>query len=243
MKLREHLSIYLRAIRMTFSASPKFLICVLCDEILSAVMPYVPVWFSARLVDGLISNEPTDRLMILAVLGVFLTFALATLRTFISSVESKAEYDVYTLEGWSYSQKALEMAYERIEDRETKLLLERVKKETQTGWNRFYLYRSFREITYSVSGIIAGIGMSASFFVLSSLSLWAKLGLTLLFALTVAVTVLTENKVQASKNRFWESAVDMNVIDDKCSSYIKDYISGMDIRLYGMEENLDAIMT
>ena len=243
MKLREHLSIYLRAIRMTFSASPKFLICILCDEILSAVMPYVPVWFSARLVDGLISNEPTDRLMILAVLGVFLTFALATLRTFISSVESKAEYDVYTLERWSYSQKALEMAYERIEDRETKLLLERVKKETQTGWNRFYLYRSFREITYSVSGIIAGIGMSASFFVLSSLSLWAKLGLILLFALTVAVTMLTENKVQASKNRFWESAIDMNVIDDKCSSYIKDYISGMDIRLYGMEENLDAIMT
>ncbi|MBR6771957.1 MAG: ABC transporter ATP-binding protein [Clostridia bacterium] len=243
MKLREHLSIYLRAIKMTFSASPRFIICILCDEIISAVMPYVPVWFSARLVDGLISYESTDKLMLLAVLGVFLTFALATLRTFISSVESRAEYDVYTLERWSYSQKALEMAYERMEDRETKLLLERVKKETQTGWNRFYLYRSYREITFSVSGIVAGIGMSASLFTLSSLSILEKLGLILLFLLTVAVNMFTENKAQASKNRFWESAIDMNVIDEKCASYIKDYISGMDIRLYGMEDNLDEIMT
>ena len=243
MKLREHLSIYIRAVKMTFKASPRFIICILSHQIISAVMPYVPVWFSARLVDGLVRGEQTDSLMFLAVLGVFLTFALDTLRTFISSVESRAEYDVYTLERWSYSQKALEMAYERIEDRETKLLLERVKKETQTGWNRFYLYRSYREITYSLASIITGIGMSASFFAISSLSIWAKLGLALLFAATVAVNMFTENKVQASKNRFWESAVDMNVIYDKCSSYIHDYSGGMDIRLYGMEENLDAIMT
>ncbi len=242
MKLSEHLSIYLRSIKMTLGASKKFMFCIFADEVLSAVMPYVPVWFSARLVDGLIAGDSADTLVLLAVAGVFLTFAISTLRTFITSVESMAEYDVYTLERWSYSKKALEMAYESIEDRETKHLLERIKKETQTGWNRFYLYRSYREITFSVTQILAGIGMSASFFALSSFSLWGKLGLVALFAATVAVNMLTENKVQASKNRFWESAIDMNVLDDKCSSYIKDYTSGMDIRLYGMEDNLDGIM-
>ncbi|MBQ8898714.1 MAG: ABC transporter ATP-binding protein [Clostridia bacterium] len=242
MKLSEHLSIYLRSIKMTLGASKKFMFCIFADEVLSAVMPYVPVWFSARLVDGLIAGDSADTLVLLAVAGVFLTFAISTLRNFITSVESMAEYDVYTLERWSYSKKALEMAYESIEDRETKHLLERIKKETQTGWNRFYLYRSYREITFSVTQILAGIGMSASFFALSSFSLWGKLGLAALFAATVAVNMLTENKVQASKNRFWESAIDMNVLDDKCSSFIKDYTSGMDIRLYGMEDNLDTIM-
>ena len=242
MKLSEHLSIYLRSIKMTLGASKKFMFCIFADEVLSAVMPYVPVWFSARLVDGLIAGDSADTLVLLAVAGVFLTFAISTLRNFITSVESKAEYDVYTLERWSYSKKALEMAYESIEDRETKHLLERIKKETQTGWNRFYLYRSYREITFSVTQILAGLGMSASFFALSSFSLWGKLGLVALFAATVAVNMLTENKVQASKNRFWESAIDMNVLDDKCSSFIKDYTSGMDIRLYGMEDNLDTIM-
>ena len=243
MKLREHISIYVRSIKMTYGASRRFLICILIDEILSAVTPYIPVWFSARLVDGLIAGNSSDELMFLAWLGVFIVFAVNTLQTFIASVESRAEYDVYALERWSYSDKALEMAYETIEDRDTKLLLERTKKETQTGWNRFYLYRSYREITFSVTQILAGLGLSASFFALRSVSIWAKLGLLLLFAAVAAVNVLSESKVQASKNKFWESAIDMNVLDDRCGSYIKDYTSGMDIRLYGMEDNLDGIMT
>ncbi len=242
MKLTEHISIFSRAVKMVFSNSKRFGICIVLDEIISAVSPYVPIWFSARLLDGLVANEETDKLMLWASLAVFIAFALSTLQTLISTVEQWAEYDMYNLEMWSYSDKAMDIAYETIEDSETKLLVERIKKETQTGWNRFYLYRSLREITFTVTQIITGIGICVGLFTLSSIGLLAKTGLFALFIVTVVVTLLVNRRSQALQNEYWYACIDANVIDDKCSGYMSDYTSGMDIRLYDMTENLEGIM-
>ena len=51
MKLKEHLDIYKRAIRYLFSLSRANMLYLIIYDIVANVGPYVPIYFSALLID------------------------------------------------------------------------------------------------------------------------------------------------------------------------------------------------
>ena len=132
----------------------------------------------------------------------------------------------------------MEMAYESIEDRDVSLLKERIRKETQTGYNRFYLYASVGRLVERTTKIAASVAMALSFFLIDAIAWYLKLALLLLMALTIVCGVITTAKVQDLEHGFWDSCVDMNIISEKYSGYMDDYSAGKDIRLYHMSDDL-----
>lgn len=238
MKFKEHLSIFIRGLRQYHAYAPKYFVSHSLGDIVRAVTPYVPVYFSARLIDALASGEPAARLIMYVALTVGLTFILHLISGYLSSVDAKTDYNCYRQEQWAYSEKAMSMAYESIEDRDIYHLKHQIEAESQTGYNIYQLRHSFSNMIGALTRIIASASMSFSFFTLTSVPLGMKLAAVAVTAVTVVCNVLTTSKQMKERCKFFRNNVFMNVYLDKFSDYIGNYGAGKDIRLYGMEDML-----
>lgn len=240
MKWKEHIRIYCRGLKQFYSYAPRYFVSHSIGDFLAAVTPYVPVYFSAKLIDALASGESVGTLALYAGLTVGLTFLLHLVSRYLSAVDSKTSNDIYRQEQWAYSEKAMSMAYESIEDRDTALLKARIAKESQFGYNMWYLRSCFSQFIFSFTKITASLLLSVSFFTLDSIPLSMKLGLAAVLVLTIVSNILTTAKVSKLFNDFYSSdtSVGLNILIEKFDDYVMHYSSGKDIRLYGMEDGL-----
>jgi len=239
MKLREHISIAKRAVKMVFSQSKAFAVCTMLNAFLAAIMPYVPIWFSAELIDALFAKAPVETLIFYVMLTVGTVFLLQLLKTYVSHQKDISSSVIYRMEDWQYAEKAMKMAYESIESRDVQLLRNRIRMETQTGYNRFYLHMCMEYAVRYTTEIVCSLALTVSFFTNQTIPLYMKLGLLALLTLTIVCNiVLTAKQKKEDGNFFEDNVVMMNTVGEKYSQYIGDYSAGMDIRLYQMTEDI-----
>lgn len=238
MKLKEHFVVFKRAVHLLFYLEKRYTVCLMLGAFLSSITVYVPIYFSAKLIDALCEQAPLPVLVKYVLLTVGLVFALKLLEAFVSSLEGAAEGAAYRNENWMYSEKAMQMAYESIENLEVTQLRYRIKKETQTGFNRYSLHQCITEMIENGTKIIASAAMTASFFLLPSLSVFVKLALVAALCLTLYISMCSTSKINKLNADFWNNNVDVNVFSDQFADYIEDYGAGKDIRLYGMGDYL-----
>ena len=234
MTFREHMKIARRAWKTTLGWDRGYVLALLGAAVFSSVTPFVPVYFSARLVDGLFAGEGIGTLFTYAGLTVGLVFLFKLLETRLTTLKEAASTKAYQREGWSYADKSMEMDLLTLEDPGTVRLRERIRMETQTGYNRYYLFRCMEGIVKSVTRIVSAAAMSASFFALGSLSVWIRLGLAAGILATVAVSVFSQMKEERIMEEFDASCVDVNALSFAFYRYSTDYAAGKDIRMYCM---------
>jgi ATP-binding cassette subfamily B protein len=238
MKLREHMQIERRTVKHLFSLSKRCCLSTAAGSVVTSLMPYVPIYFSARLIDALAAGEGIEVLALYASLTVGLVALLSLLNSWIT-----VQYELGSKEqdrglNWVYAEKAMGMSYASIEDREVSLLRERIKYETQTGFNEYCLIYYSRLLVGYVVQMAASVSLSISFFTLSTIPLWQKLAFVGVVIATVLVNILLTSKRSKTINAFYSKCVDLNLIDEKFFSYVDDYRSGKDIRLYGLAWSL-----
>ena len=240
MKLSEHIRISKRAIRHLFSLSRSFAVCLFLDAVLRNALPYVPIYFSARLIDGLYEGRPLGALALYAALTVGIVFLLSLVSAYLTSRRDVAQNELNLNDEWIFSEKAMQMAYSSIEDPEVTMLRKRIAIESQTGYNLWYLFNCTEQIVSSMTRIILSLSMTLSFFFLEGIPLLMKLGFVAGILFTVLCGAFTTRKSEAIFSHFMSTAVHMNVFGGKYNDYIRHYSSGKDIRLYDMAESLLA---
>lgn len=238
MKISEHFRIFKKSARLLFSLSRTYSICLILNSLIGAVLPYVPIWFSARLIDALLDHRPVKTLIIYAALTVGIVFLLKIADTYISSLRSAAAGEMYRNEDWSFSEKAMQMAFASIEDPEVARLRERIRMESQTGFNLYFLYRCAEELIRDLTQIVMSASLTVSFFRISAVTLQMKLLLVGAVALTVCWGMFTAKKSENLNQALWEDCVDLNVCGEKYGEFIGKYDNGMDIRMYDMQDGL-----
>lgn len=167
-----------------------------------------------------------------------LTVGLTALGTLLSAVlnaqkeigfqEANCSYE------WMHAEKAMALAYASIEDRKVSLLRERIQTETRMGWNVFYLDSCIERFVRFGVQIFASIALTASFFTLHAIAPAAKLAFVGGILVSIVVAVLTSARSSAINMEFLKDGVTENITLDKYSTYIRNYSSGKDIRLYAM---------
>ena len=242
MRLTEHFSIYFRALKMIFNWDRTFALCWTVGAILSAGTPYVPIYFSAKLVDGLYQGAELRTIITYAALAVGMVFVFKVVETYISSLRDKCYGAIYRQEEWQYSQKAMSMAYKSTESQEVALLRSRIRMESQTGYNSWWTYYSVEECCKNITQIVCSISMTMSFFVLPSVPLALKLGLVIMLAITIIVSILTTQKGQILTEAYYADAVHINTFCKKYEDYILDYSASKDIRLYHMTDSIIGLI-
>ena len=235
MSLKEHLSILFRAVKMCFRLERNYTLCLIFGAFIAAITPYIPIYFSAKVIDSLYGGADLGTVIFYVAMTVGLVFILKLLGAFVNSLKSVSSSAMYRNESWMYSEKAMNMAYESIEDRNVTLLRARIQKETQTGFNRFYLHQTIENFINTVTQIIASLSISASFFMMKAIPIYYKLALVGGLVITIVVTMVVTSQINNDREKFTATSVDMNVISEKYENYINHYETGMEIRLYGME--------
>ena len=239
MKLSEHIRVFWRGIRLLYEMSPAYTVLFMLEALVSAVTPYVPIWFSARLIDAIAAGRPVGALALYAALTVGLTFLLGLLVAWFRERESVGDKELSQNLEWRYAEKTMDMAYKSVEDRDTALLRERIRKETQTGYNYWYLKDGTAALILLTAQIAASITLTASFFGVKTIPLWMKLALVGGVLLTVLAGTFLKAREERLYLRLFEYAVDDNIRAEKLGAFIKEYSRGKDIRLYGMAEGLE----
>ncbi len=238
MNLSEHFQVLRRAAKYTFSVNRKYTVLLIIDSFLSSIIGYVPIYFSAKVIDALIAGASVETVVLYVTLTVGIVFVINLLNTYISSEEDAARSAMWRNEDWSYSEKAMQMAYESIEDPEVTRLRYRIRRESQTGQNLFYLYRDIAQFTGQVTRIAASIALTASFFAIPSVPAGFKLMIVAGLIITLMIQVYSTKKTNELNQKFNASCVDMNILSEHFLDYINHYDSGKDIRLYHMGDFL-----
>ena len=240
MKLSEHLHIFGRGIRLLYEMSSAYTVLFMLEALVSAVTPYVPIWFSARLIDAIAAGRPLRTLALYAALTVGLTFLMKLLSAaLVWRRDVGSEALGYNAE-WRYAEKTMDMAYVTVEDRDTALLRERTRKETQTGYNCWYLKDGTATLILLTAQIAASITLTASFFGVKTIPLWMKLALVGGVLLTLLAGILLKSRSERIMKVFFDRLVDTNIRSEKLGFFIGGYSNGKDIRLYGMAKDLAA---
>ena len=234
MKLREHFQIVGRAAKFTFSINRKYTVLLIVSTFLSSIVGYVPIYFSAKVIDSLTAKASVETVILYVALTVGIVFVINLLNTYISSEKNVANSVMWRNEDWAYSEKAMQMAYESIEDPEVTRLRYRVRRESQTGQNLFYLYQHIERFTGQVTKIIASITLTISFFTISSVPVVYKLYIVVGMFISLIVQVFATKKINDLTLAFNESCVNENIVSEHFQDYMDHYASGKDIRLYDM---------
>lgn len=238
MTFSEHFQVFRRAAKYTFSINRKYTVLLMVNAFLSAMIGYVPIYFSAKVIDSLIARDSVETVVLYVILTVGIVFVVNLLNTYISSEKNVAYSAMWRNEDWSYSEKAMQMAYESIEDPEVTRLRYRVRRESQTGQNLFYLYQHIERFTGQVTKIIASFALTVSFFAVSSVPISMKLAIVAGLIITLMIQVYAAKKTNELDRNFMSSSVDMNIIMEHFLDYIEHYGAGKDIRLYSMGDFL-----
>ncbi len=238
MTLKEHIRLFQRGFQLCIKLEKRFTICLVLENVLEALTGYIPIYFSARLIDALAARQPLNVIVLYAALTVGLVFLAKLLRVWIVCIKQTYENVIYHNEDWMFSDKAMGMAYESIENPEVTRLKYRIRRENQTGFNIFRMLNCITRLADEGTRIIASVALTVSFFALPSVSIAYKLALIGGLLLTLAVSMLSIQRSAKLEQSFWDSCVDINVLAECFYDYINDYSAGKDIRLYDMKERL-----
>ncbi len=244
MKRKEHLQILTRAVKHTFLLNKKCTVLTILNAFLSSIIGYVPIYFSAKVIDSLIEKAPVQTVILYVVLTVGIVFAVNLLNTYISSEKNTAEYAMWRAEDWSFSEKAMQMAYASIEDSKVTELRYRVRRASQTGQNIWRLYDTIERFAGQVTKIAASTALTVSFFTISSVPVVFKFSIVAGFIITLLIQMYATKRTTVLEQNFWASAVGINIISEQFRNYIEHYGAGKDIRLYNMGDFIgDSYLT
>ena len=64
MKLRDHFQIFRRAAKFTFSTNRKYTVLLIVNTVLSSIIGYVPIYFSAKVIDSLVAKSSIETVIL-----------------------------------------------------------------------------------------------------------------------------------------------------------------------------------
>lgn len=240
MTLKENFKITARGFSYLFRLEKTYTVMMIISTALKSLMPYIPIFMSARIIDGLIEGRSIHYLTLDVILTVGLTFALGLAQSLTGRIKDYHLQMLYRNEAAAFADKTMEMDYIRVESVDTNLLRERIKIESQTGYNLFYLYSSIEDAVANTVQIISSSAMSAALLMAEGVAWAGKILLVLMLALVAAINYYTIVQSQKIEHRLFGDCVQLNSIGNYLFEHFEDYRSGMEIRLYKMEELVSA---
>ena len=236
--MKERWDLNRRAVRLLCHLDRKYFLCTLFSSLTTAIAPYIPIYFSAKIIDALTAGAGGKTLALYAALTVGLTALVGLAGALLKMHADVGEAELDRLVDWKHAEKAMDLPYALIEDRKTALLRERIEMETQTGYNVYYYAVTAGGLVRYAVQIAAAVLLTFSLFRPGLLSAGAKLALLAGIVLTAVVSVLTGRRYGRLRSEFFAGCVDDNIRGEKLYDYTSNDSSGKDIRLYGMRAAL-----
>ncbi len=181
-------------IKKWWELEPKLLISVVLNSSLSAVIPFITVWFSARIIDELAGDKNPERLFFWVTATVLVTAALSAISSCLNRWKEQVHAAEEFIENRMFNEKFLGMDFSSTEAASTKDILVQLKHHCMGNVYGFQNVQHwyFQSVVKGMTGIVSAVVLLFGFFTQkvpegASTLLWLNHPLTNLFLIVLLV--------------------------------------------------------
>ena len=163
--IKEHFAMELRAIQTLHPVNPKFFPVVTINALLTAGLPYVTVYLSARILSELSGQRRPDVLWKWVIVTVAVTGLLSLLQSFFKEREETLLDDIWGRKEILFCKKAISMDYADADKQETQDLRAQIAQNEM--WNGLGLMNAaivYKDFLKGLLGVLGGIGLTVGLF-------------------------------------------------------------------------------
>lgn len=165
MKTKEMLQLHLRGLKDLNGKCPQLIPAIGTNAILTALSPYVTVWFSARILGELSGPRRPEALRHWVILTVVCVGLTALLNALAGRWRECVEDGIQFRKDQIFIEKQFSMDYAALEDQKNRDLREKIKEiENWSSWGYMQIPDFVEDILKAVFGILGGIALTVSLF-------------------------------------------------------------------------------
>lgn len=248
MTLREAFDATRRGYSILWKAMPEFFPASLAKNALTALSPYIPLYFTARLVNAVAGGGGGGEVWPLLA-ALLLSTALMGAAQAAASCRANVIEEALSLPARFrlHMEKLLDMDFQDADDPKTEALLNQIiEDENWHGWGLYRLKYAFDTLTESVLRILGALALSASLFTLpvpqgSPLAVlnspWCLPAMLALMGAAVGLSALCYSRAQA----FWstmDGSFFNRAFEALCAHAQFNRSASADIRVYAQDRFL-----
>ncbi|MBO5253171.1 MAG: ABC transporter ATP-binding protein [Clostridia bacterium] len=243
---KETLQATVRAGKIWNRYSPNYILSIFLLAVVSAVTPYVSIYFSAQILNELAGERDPKRLRTLVILTVSVTAAMMLLTAILKRWKQVCGSAIWHRQWRITSDKLLSMDFAAADAAETHNLLSHMKQNDNfTSGGLMKVLREIEPLVQSVAGIFGALALSVTLFttkVPETAGKWVLLNnpLVLLGALSVLLIIsllapVCKNVASALWMRAWSSIIDLNRAFSFFAGIARMKHRQLDVRIYRQE--------
>ena len=165
MSTRQVIEIHRRALRDIQKMSPYLLPSTVLYAVVSAVIPYVTVFFSARILNELAGQRRPDALWFWVILTVAVGGVLALLSAVLLRVKTAQQELFYDRKERMCTGKMFSLDYADVDNQQARGLLSKARQnENWGGWGFYKVPIMAEDLTKAAVGILSAVVLSVSLF-------------------------------------------------------------------------------
>lgn len=161
---KEVLSLSVRGIRLCYTQTPGLFALETAQTVLSALSPYVTIYFSAKLIDALSYGRDPKTLGRLVVLTLVSEAAIGALAALLTRLKNYVDSDNFEKTERIFTQKLLSMDYCVLDRQKTHDLRSQISQNRKWGWGLARCKYYYNTLLGALSGLGGAIALSASLF-------------------------------------------------------------------------------
>lgn len=223
----------------------RILPCIFISATVSAVLPFVNILFSSKIIDALDTNAQQKELFILIAVAVILNFVLMFLNHYTENAYYSYRRQMYNKERQNIACKLYSVEYSKLESSDFKELVHK-HAEAQDR-----VYSAFVQFAWMIRDFICGfITLAAAVIILIPLfkigftktgeSFFERPAFLITIFCAIAVMAVIILLLATKMNKAWFKTSDEYSCMDRVFSYFlnmfNDYKTGKEIRLYNEQE-------
>ena len=242
--MKKNMKVIAGGIGLIEGLSPGFLPCCVLQACLNALSPFINIYLSAALINGLLEGWGMIRLLQGVCVMALLNLVCGGLAAWTERLVNVKQNALFAQYDWKLNSRMMELPYEEVERYEVQALRERIRQMANVnGMGLWNLVNPVKAVVRSVFTILFAIAIFCAVFVQCGTgeglltgffcSAWASAGLAALILGNICVNLYT---VSRSTKKVFAAFAGLVPINQVYSYYLENYIdtyhSGKDIRLY-----------
>ncbi len=167
MTFREAFSLNFRAFKLLRQKRPGLFESIFCNAVVTAVIPYIGIYFSARILNELGGERRPEVLWEWVLLTVVVTALAGLLKAAAARWQNSREGANYFIRTDIYNDKMLRMDFCVLDEQHTHDLYSQIKQnDNWSGWGFWRVRVNFERIVNAIITILSGLALSVTLFTL-----------------------------------------------------------------------------
>lgn len=250
-KLLHIFALHKRGLQELHKVTPKLFPIITFSAIISALIPYVTVFFSAQILKELALYRRADVLWKLVIISVLSMGTMVIVSAFLKRRYETLFSDVWGRKEILFCRKGFSLDYADVDKQETLDLRNQIiQNENWAGWGLCKIPEFYDQIIRSVIGILSGITLTVSLFsarVPESAGWLTILNhplFILVFAAVMICISLLAGRLYAKSADYWNGASEQATLGNRMYAFF-GFIGlnkerSADIRMYNQQKLVDA---